>query len=224
MTPGREVCPLCSIFFVELFRHLPPLCFDFALAKRPKVVVYTDASFSASRNGLGVVLIDDACQRRFYASGTCPPWLIQSWGERRVANPRPCPADKARRVSHIAALELLALLSAVLTFGAQFLRGREIVFFLDNTSAMSAAVHGYARSPDLADISNALHLALAGLTCSAWFEWVPSAANCADVPSRPEDADALAFYLAARLAPWPAGLRLPSLHELRHPSMFMACE
>jgi hypothetical protein len=44
----------------------------------------------------------------------------------------------------------------------KILRGREIVFFLDNTSDKSAAKHGYARSPDLADISNALHLALAG--------------------------------------------------------------
>ena len=42
-----------------------------------KAVVYTHATFSASRYFHDVVLIDDVCHRRFYASGTCPPWLIQ---------------------------------------------------------------------------------------------------------------------------------------------------
>jgi len=61
--------------------------------------------------------------------------------------------EQSQRKTHINALELLAI---VVAFGKEFLQNREVVFFCDNTSAMSAAVHGYARSPDLATLSNTL--------------------------------------------------------------------
>jgi len=52
---------------------------------------------------------------------------------------------------------------------------------------MSALVHGYARRLDLAHISNAFHLHLARLRTTVHFEWVPSNANIADLPSREGD-------------------------------------
>ena len=39
-------------FFEQLFAHLPPLVFDFRSQQRPKVVIYTVASFSEHRNGM----------------------------------------------------------------------------------------------------------------------------------------------------------------------------
>ena len=71
------------------------------------------------------------------------------------------------------------------TFG-RLLAGRRVYHWCDNTTALSAAVHGYANQPDLADGSNALHCLTCGLRCDTWFEWVASKANLADVPSRPE--------------------------------------
>ena len=100
---------------------------------------------------------------------TSNPWLLSRWNKEEIW-----------RKTHINALELLAIVAAV---GKEFLQNREVVFFCDNTSAMSAAVHGYARSPDLAALSNTLYLALAALKCTPFFEWVPSNANCADIPS-----------------------------------------
>lgn len=49
-------------------------------------------------------------------------------------------------------------------------------------------------------------MALAGLQSVPWFEWVPSKANPADLPSRP----------------WPAPLRLPTLQELATPMIDVA--
>ena len=91
-------------------------------------------------------------------------------------------------------MELLAVLSVVLTFGTSHLSGREVIFFVDNTSALSSYVHGYSRNTDLAAMSNLLHLALAQINCISWFEFVNSAANVADLPTRPQDADADALY------------------------------
>ena len=121
--------------------------------------------------------------------------------------------------THINSLELLAILAAVWTVGPSLLKGREVLFFCDNTSAMSAAVNGYARSPNMAPISNTLHLALASLKCTAWFEWVPSEANCADIPSRPQGPAEEAFYRHHRLIRWRGGMRFPTLRQLLEPKL-----
>ena len=52
--------------------------------------------------------------------------------------------------------------------------------------AQSALVHGYASDVDMADISNGFHLLAAGLRMAAYFDYVPSKANIADLPSRGE--------------------------------------
>jgi len=103
------------------------------------------------------------------------PWLLSGWDREEI-----------QRKTHINALELLAIVAVVWTVGKEFLQNREVVFFCDNTSDMSAAVHGYARSPDLAALSNTLHLVLAALKYTPFFQWVPSLANCADIPTRPQ--------------------------------------
>ena len=89
--------------------------------------------------------------------------------------------EEIQRKTYINVLELLAIVETVWTVGKEFLQNREVVFFCDNTSVMSLAapVHSYARSPDLATLSNTLHLALVALKCTPFFEWVPSL----DIPS-----------------------------------------
>ena len=53
-----------------------------------------------------------------------------------------------------------------------------------DTAALSALVHGYSGKPDLAKMVNAFHLQAAGLRTSVYFDYVPSKANIADLPSR----------------------------------------
>ena len=62
--------------------------------------------------------------------------------------------------------------------------GRTCLHFVDNTSALSAAVHGYSFKPDMAALTNMLHSIDAALRVDCYFEWVPSAANISDIPSR----------------------------------------
>ena len=62
--------------------------------------------------------------------------------------------------------------------------GRKVLHIVDNTSALSKAVHGYANEPDMANITNSLHMCDAMLGVESWWEWVPSKANVADLPVR----------------------------------------
>ncbi len=50
--------------------------------------------------------------------------------------------------------------------------------------ALNAAVNGYSHAPEMASLSNALHLLLAGLSAAPRFMHVPGKANPADIPSR----------------------------------------
>ena len=46
--------------------------------------------------------------------------------------------------------------------------------------------NGYAGQPDSARIVNVFHVAVMALQMRWWGEWVPSAANIADIMTRPE--------------------------------------
>jgi len=92
-------------------------------------------------------------------------------------------AHRGNLQSQINQCDLLALVAAVMTF-PDLLRDRHVVFWADNTTALAAVVHGYSAYPDLAALSNTLHLLLAGLRTRTYFMHVPGEANIADIPSR----------------------------------------
>ena len=90
---------------------------------------------------------------------------------------------------------------------------------MDNTTYLSACVHGYSRSPHMAALANALHLALAHLKCHAWWEYVPSQANGADFPSRLHCTEAARFYNDEGFEEWSSPMCLPSSDDLRFPRL-----
>ena len=107
---------------------------------------------------------------------------------------------------YIAQAELLGVLVSYLTLPDEFLRGRSIVHFVDNTVALSAVVNGFAGQPDMATLVLATQEALIRLRCRVWFEWVPSAANISDWPSRPAK-----WHLVPASAAWlPAAFPAPA--------------
>ena len=90
--------------------------------------------------------------------------------------------------------ELLTLVAVVWRCGEEIFRDRQVLFFIDNTATLSAAVRGCATNPHLTTLSNTLHLSLACLKCQPWFEWVPLNANPADIPSRGCGKDEQSLY------------------------------
>ena len=67
-----------------------------------------------------------------------------------------------------------------------------------------------ARSPDMAEMSNLLHMVFANYT------------NPADLPSRPPGQEEIDFYSAMNVQPWPLPLQLPTLRELATPTIDVA--
>ena len=193
-------------FLERLLPALPVLEVDVSAEHgvvEPHVCIYTDASFERDgTDGIGVAVLDPVSGERLYAAGVCPEWL------RAALVPG--------RKTYIAQLEAIAVVAAYTTFG-HLLRGRRVYHFVDNTVALSAAIHGYANQPDMADASNALHCATCGLRVDLWLEWVASAANLADVPSRPNKDRAV----LDRLGMAPVRLVFPSPEEWADPSLLL---
>ena len=174
------------IFFKALFSNMTPLEFCFREDEWGKLIIYSDACQNDIRSGLGLMLIDHTINHRWFSRGLCPEWLIQTWSS-ITGIPWFLHSDvisDTQRRQHINDLELLAVLAVVFTWGPRYMRYRQVVFFVDNTACLVSCVHGYARSPHMTALSNALHLALAHLRCHGWWEYVPSQTNGPDFPSR----------------------------------------
>ena len=99
---------------------------------------------------------------------------------------------------YIAQAELIAALAAYVTLQPVcrdeagrlvpgiHLAGRRVAHFIDNMVALASLVHGYANTPDMAAMVNTLHEIWMVIKCHVWSECVPSLANIADWPSRPD--------------------------------------
>ena len=64
--------------------------------------------------------------------------------------------------------------------------GRRVISFVDNATALSNLVNGYAGKPDMAKFVNMFHVAVLALDIEWYGEWVPSKANIADIMTRPD--------------------------------------
>ena len=84
---------------------------------------------------------------------------------------------------YIALVELAAPVTGVFHCNQAF-RGRDIVWFIDNSAALACLVKGGSPSADMDRGTAAIHLALASLHCRVWFEYVESDSNWSDTASR----------------------------------------
>ena len=151
--------------------------------------------------GLGAVVFDPVDRAVSWAAAR-PEWstLLRFW-----------PRD---RKTYISQLELLAAVAAYSTYPHLF-AGRRVHHFIDNTAALSALVHGYSQKTEMALMVNAFYLQLTGLRASVYFDYVPSKANIADLPSR----NAFAELRAALLSPAPFPGAPEDDHKLRVPAL-----
>ena len=110
-----------------------------------------------------------------------------------------------RRRQQIGQVELLGAVAPYLSL-PDLLRGRDIIHFVDNTSAVAALTKGFSRVPDSARIVHAFHAWCAGARARVWFEYVASDANPSDTPSRELELAGELFYPAPGVCSTPVPL------------------
>ena len=166
------------LFLSRVLRVAPPAV-PGAILHEPRIL-YTDAS--DERGGsIGAVLVIPGLRAGCVASCT-----LHFFG---MSLPRSVTRALIRRRQQIAAYELLAVLVALETF-ARFLqssRSRAVLLFVDNTTALGWLRNGFARG-DVSDLQPVVTLfwdLLLRWRLDFALEWVASALNISDAPSRP---------------------------------------
>eukprot|EP00962_Isochrysis_galbana_P004031 scaffold1124_cov131-Isochrysis_galbana.AAC.6 len=64
------------------------------------------------------------------------------------------------------------------------LRGRDVIHYVDNFGALACLVKGDSRDPDIGRLAHVLSAILVSTRARPWMDYVRSAANIADLPSR----------------------------------------
>lgn len=184
-------------FLAIVLPSLRPLEMRITRDDSEPLIVYSDAMFEWVMPGggapfrpllrIGFVVLCPIARAQFYSSYELPLWYFSD-----VFSP-----DLR---TYIAQGEAVGALAALSSLPAAY-RDRPVIQFQDNTWALSALIHGYASRPDMGRVVNAFHVAQFALGARIWLEWVPSAANIADLPSRLRFDELLAILPNARRVP-----------------------
>ena len=171
-------------FFITLLNHMPDREIHLGCADRKPLLVWSDASWEKGVGWLGFVVYDPQQARFFYSDSHVPSYILEFFIAKK---------------QKIGQCEILAALMVYTSMPETF-RDRDVIHWIDNTSAISCLLHGYSGKVDSALMVNAFHLFNAGLRARIHFEYVESKANVADLPSRQEFVYLL-LSLAARRVP-----------------------
>lgn len=155
-------------FFITLLNNMPDKELNFKCQSRPPILVWSDASWEKDVGWLGFVVYDPDEGVFLHSDSQLPQHIRDFFVAKR---------------QKIGQCEIAAA-AAVYTSLPSLFRDRDVIHWIDNTSAISCLLHGYSGKLDSAKLVNAFHLFMAGLRSRVHFEYVESKANVADLPSR----------------------------------------
>ena len=171
-------------FFITLLNNMPDRELRLGVDPRPPLIVWSDASWEQGVGWLGFVVFDPESQRFVHSDSCVPEFILDMFVAKK---------------QKIGQCEILAA-NAVYYSLPDLCRDRQVVHWIDNTSAISCLVHGYSGKVDSALLVNAFNLFNAGLRARIHYEYVESKANVADLPSR-QEFEFLLLQLGSRAVP-----------------------
>ena len=169
-------------FGLELLRDIIHAAPDFVLRVLPSsersTLIWSDAMYNEHKHfgQMGWVLRVPPCSRygvRYFHSSYS---LDRSLLERLFGV----------RQNYIQQLETLAALTAYTSIDPRLIAGKLILHFVDNQGALSNLISCSSRDYDCSWMVHEFAIIASKLSLGVWFEYVRSAANIADLPSRGE--------------------------------------
>ena len=176
-------------FFVALLHDMPPRVVDLCPSADDPAVLWSDASYEGGVGEIGFVLFEPRLVGVPCSSLPEPltraddPSPFSGFVFSSSVLPSPLHALLVPKAQQVGQCEIIGGLTPYLTLPS-ILRGRDVMHWIDNTSAASVLLHGYSGKPDSARLANIFHMFNAGLRARIYFEYVESKANVADLPSR----------------------------------------
>ena len=156
-------------WWVASIRACIPRVVEFR-APNPEFLVYSDAA--TSTRIITAVVINVA---GFISSGKGAATFSETTSKDWV--------DVFDSTTYIYGLEMLAIIATLMKCRT-ILRGRNVVFYIDNTNAKDALVKGFSPTPVINRLIQLFWAIIQVEGIWAWFEWVPSGVNVGDLPTR----------------------------------------
>lgn len=184
----RQNCDSCSevdealrevlLFLDVVVDKLPDFEVRFRQTRvSPPVVVLSDASWETNHSWLGFLVLCPS-GGAFWAGSPTPTWLLDLLRHHKAAG------------TYIGQLELAAAAAPYFSLPSSLWLRRPVMHYIDNQGACYSLIHGRARDADANRLVFVTNMRIALLRCNVWYDYVPSASNIADLPTR---LDARAF-------------------------------
>lgn len=206
--------------------HIPPMQISLRASSVPPTLVWTDGAYedAGATRDVGFIIASPRPEAEW------PPplevdmqrWFASSYSLVHGADVIPDDLHHAlvERKQQIGQVEIIGAITPYLSCPS-LLAGKEVIHWIDNTSALAALMKGYSGIPDSAHLVHAFHAWNAGAGASVWFEYVPTHANPADEPSRKRSLRDSSYCPAKRARSHPTPVVFPSLARLSHPASWM---
>ena len=163
-------------YFDVIFEQRPRRHLDCAASDEPLIVIASDAQAEpGTQPGAGYLLLDARTGERRGRCCPVPEDLLEAWGygeDVRSGGGNP-----------IANCEAAVIAAAAMAEG-HALAGHQVVWFVDNTTALYAFVKGTSANASVERAAHILHFMACKLNIKFWFEFVDSEANWSDGISR----------------------------------------
>ena len=170
-------------FLDAVLSAFQPRCVTFNEPK-PPTLIYTDAVFTPGQPvGLSCVIFAPQLRKPQGLYAKLPDSLMEQF---------------RRRETHISQAEIAAVLLAAI-HEPECLRQKDVIHFIDNSSALSGLIKGHSSQNDSSALLSIFAVITASLCARFWHEFVESSANVADGLSRNGLPDALMGRLQADL-------------------------
>jgi hypothetical protein len=176
-----------------LLEKLPPRLIPLVDSDRSECIyIWSDAMWEPLRgdDGEALQVFDEVSGESFYiAKATLAFSVYRAWTGTWAHSYKDVGIDILRQLTpgkktYIGQLEGLAAAAVLHTLPAEWLAGRDGFMWIDNMGAKYSLQKGSARKEDSARIVDSFSKRVASLGFRPWIEYVPSAQNVADLPSR----------------------------------------
>jgi hypothetical protein len=166
-----------ALAFLTQLHRVPPRFHDLRRDRGPPLVIYSDASWPSRRDGSKEIVIPRIGWVIFDPLDPGPPRGFSMRVEDSVLK------HLIVREQQILAVEAFAAAAAPWA-SPEIFRGRDSIWFVDNSSAVSTLIRGSAKPEDIDNISAMVTLQNSILDHGVWFEWIDSDSNPSDGLSR----------------------------------------
>ena len=165
---GSQVKKACEVL-LDLLANTKPRTIT-CLHEGLPILIFTDSAFEKGVANIGALIMDPGSGRPLVFDGQIRGEVVSKW--------------QSSGIEQVISQAELATAVAIRMNFKKVLKGRKVIFFIDNEAARFAIIKSVSGKSSMQVLTTAFHRCDLDHECFHWIERVPSASNPADWPTR----------------------------------------